>query len=169
MKRILTAGLVVVLSLSLMPVGMAKDSNPYGGVKVPPPSPTEIILTIQKGSVSKGISMKDLMAMKSTNLSIAEPFVKKRQQFRAIPLSTIFELAEIKGKDQVQTIALNDYIYTNSAANFLSADGYLAISRSGKPIGYDEGGPIRIIFPDKSKWAHFLDPWNWSLKSLKVK
>lgn len=113
--------------------------------------------------------MKDLMAMKSINLTIDEPFVKKRQQFKAIPLSKIFELAEIKGKDQVQTIALNDYIYTNSAANFLSADGYLAISRSGKPIGYDEGGPIRIIFPDKSKWAHFLDPWNWSLKSLKVK
>lgn len=169
MKRILTAGLVVALSLSLMPVGMAKDSNPYGGVKVPPPSPTETILTIQKGSLSKNLSMNDLKAMKSINLSIEEPFVKRKQQFRAVPLSAIFELAEIRGKDKVQTIALNDYIYTNTAANFLGADGYLAISRSGKPIGYDEGGPIRIIFPDKSKWAHFLDPWNWSLKSLKVK
>ena len=169
MKKVLTAGLVIALSLTAMSNVFAAGTNPYGGVKVPPPSPTEIILTIQKGSVSKSISMNDLKAMKSINLSIDEPFVKKRQVFRAIPLSTIFEIAKIKGKDQVQTIALNDYIYTNTAANFLNANGYLAIARSGKPIGYDEGGPIRIIFPEKSKWAHFLDPWNWSLKSLKVK
>jgi hypothetical protein len=169
MKRITTAGLIIALSLSLMPVGFAADANPYGGVKVPPPSPTETILTIQKGSISKNISMKDLMAMKSSTLTINEPFVKKVQKFQAVPLSIIFAYAGIKGSDKVETIALNDYIYTNTAASFLAADGYLAFTRSGNAIGYDEGGPIRIIFPDKSKWAHFLDPWNWSLKSLKVK
>jgi DMSO/TMAO reductase YedYZ molybdopterin-dependent catalytic subunit len=102
-------------------------------------------------------------------VSCKEPFVKKVQSFRAIPLKTLFDLAGIKGSDKVATTALNDYVYRNTALNFISANGYLAISRSGKPIGYDEGGPIRIIFPDTSKWAKSLDPWNWALKSMSVK
>ena len=168
MMRTPAIGITIVLSLLVAPQAMAADSNPYGGVKVPPPALTETILTVSKGSTSKAISMNDLMKMKSETLSIDEPFVKKRQKFKAIPLKTLFALAGIKGSDKVQTIALNDYIYTNTAASFLTADGYLAFSLSGKPIGYDQGGPIRIIFPDKSRWAHFLDPWNWSLKSLRV-
>lgn len=113
--------------------------------------------------------MKDLLAMKSLKITVNEPFVKKVQSFRAIPLKNLFVLAGIKGSDKVETIALNDYIYTNSATNFIAAEGYLAILRSERAIGFDQGGPIRIIFPNKSRWARFLDPWNWSLKSLRVK
>ena len=169
MKKFASIGLVIAASLLMVPQSIAADANPYGGVKIAPPAATETILTVSKGSVSKAISMNDLMKMKSQKLTIDEPFVKKKQTFKAIPLKTLFALAGIKGTDKVQTIALNDYIYTNTAASFLAADGYLAFSLSGKPIAYDQGGPIRIIFPDNSRWAHFLDPWNWSLKSLKVK
>ncbi len=169
MKKIMTAGLAIALSLTMAPLGMAADANPYGGVKVAPPGPTETILTIRKGSLTKNVSMNDLMKMKSVTVTINEPFVKKTQTFKAVPLKTLFALAGIKGSDKVQTIALNDYVYTNTATNFVAADGYLAFSRSGKAIGYDQGGPIRIIFPNKSKWADFVDPWNWSLKSLTVK
>lgn len=159
---------LLAASMVISPSSVAADTNPYGGAKVDPPAPTETILVVSKGKVSKKLSMNDLMAMKSSTLVIHEPFVKKVQSFRVIPLKNLFALAGIKGADKVQTIALNDYIYTNSANNFLMAQGYLAITRSGKAIGYDQGGPIRIIFPDKSKWAKFLDPWNWSLKQMKV-
>lgn len=169
MKRISLVGLVIALSFSLMPISMAADANPYGGIKISPPGLTETILTIRKGTLTKNISMKDLMAMKSVTITINEPFIKKVQSFKAIPLKNLFALAGIKGDDKVETIALNDYVYTNTATNFVTADGYLAFQRSGQPIGYDQGGPIRIIFPGKSKWAKFLDPWNWSLKSMKVK
>jgi hypothetical protein len=169
MKRFSVVGLIVALAFSFMPSSAATYSNPYGGVKVPPPSENEIILTVIKGKSSKSLSMKDLKAMKSVTIKIDEPFVKKTQTFKAIPLKNLFAFVGIKGSDKVQTIALNDYIYTNTAANFITSDGYLAFARTGKPIGYDQGGPIRIIFPDDSRWAKFLDPWNWSLKSLKVK
>lgn len=169
MKKLTILASIIALSCVFMPQSFAADTNPYGGVKVAPPAPTEIILTITKGLVVKKLSMNDLKAIKSVNLSINEPFVKKVQSFRAIPLKTLFDLAGIKGSDKVATTALNDYVYRNTALNFISANGYLAISRSGKPIGYDEGGPIRIIFPDTSKWAKSLDPWNWALKSMSVK
>lgn len=166
--KVLAFALLIVGSMVQAPSSVAADSNPYGGAKVSPPAPTEVILVIAKGGVTKKLSMNDLSAMKSTNLTIHEPFVKKVQSFRVIPLTAIFALASISGTDKVHTIALNDYIYTNTAARFVTANGYLAIARSGKPIGYEQGGPIRIIFPDKSKWAHFLDPWNWSLKKISV-
>jgi hypothetical protein len=169
MKKLSAIVLITALLSALIPASMAADPNPYGGVGVPPPAPNEIILTVQKGKVVKELSINDLKAMKSVTLTINEPFVKKVQTFKAIPLKNLFALAGIKDGDRVQTIALNDYVYSNTALNFTSASGYLAFSRSGKAIGYDQGGPIRIIFPDKSKWARFLDPWNWSLKSLKVK
>lgn len=172
MRKILFKTLVfavfTVSAVAFIPASNAADANPYGGAKVSPPAPTEIILIISKGSVTKKLSMNDLKAMKSSTITIHEPFVKKIQSFKAIPLKSIFALASINGADKVQTIALNDYIYTNTASSFVTANGYLAISRSGKAIGYDQGGPIRIIFPDKSKWSKFLDPWNWSLKEISV-
>ena len=170
-KRLFMSVLVIasiVFSMMFTQSSFAAESNPYGGAKVSPPAPTEVILTISKGDLSKKFSMNDLMAMKSTTITIHEPFVKKVQSFRVITLKSLFAIAGIGGADKVQTIALNDYIYTNTASSFLSAGGYLAITRSGKPIGYDQGGPIRIIFSDKSKWAKFLDPWNWSLKKISV-
>jgi hypothetical protein len=169
MKRLFSVAMLVALSFTLLPLSVAEDQNPYGGVRIAPPTPTEIILTIQKGNTVKKLSLNDLRAMKSEVVTINEPFVKKVQTFRAIPLSNLFNLAGIKGSDKVETAALNDYLYINTASNFISARGYLAYSRSGKAIGFDQGGPIRIIFPDKSRWSRFLDPWNWSLKSLKVK
>ena len=36
-------------------------------------------------------------------------------------------------------------------------------------IPYDQGGPIRIIYPDSSRWSKFLDPWNWSLTRITAK
>jgi hypothetical protein len=107
--------------------------------------------------------------MKQETITIYEPFLKKRQSFSVIPLKTFFAFLGIKGGDKVITTALNDYIYSNTAAQFIAADGYLAIKREGAAIGYDQGGPIRIIYPDKSKWAKNLDAWNWSLSSIQVR
>jgi hypothetical protein len=107
--------------------------------------------------------------MKQSKISIYEPFLKKRQSFSVIPLKSLFNLAGISGKDRVKTIALNDYVFTESAENFIEADTYLAIKVNGQPIGYDQGGPIRLIFSDKSKWSKNLDAWNWSLASISVK
>ena len=84
-------------------------------------------------------------------------------------MKAFFNLVGISGKDKVATKALNDYIYTNTAANFLAANAYIAIKRDGVAIPYDQGGPIRIIFANDSKWASNLDAWNWSLSSISVK
>lgn len=145
------------------------SSNPYGAGAIDPAGPNEAILVITSSTKTKKFTMKALRALKPVRISIFEPFVLKRQEFSVIPLSTLFKMIGIKSWEVVQTKALNNYIYENTASEFMAAKGYLAIKRNGLDIPYDQGGPIRIIFPDSSKWAKSLDPWNWSLASISVK
>lgn len=154
---------------STTPKPSASPSNPYGAAPVDPPAPTDPILTLSKGAKSVTLTMANLLSLGTREISIAEPFVKLRQSFSVIPLATLFGKVGISSTDKVMTKALNDYVYTNTAAKFISANGYLAIKRNGADIPYDQGGPVRIIFPDSSSWSHFLDPWNWSLSSISVK
>lgn len=148
------------------PTPTATKSNPYGAGTVDPAGPNEPILTITNGSKTQKFTMKNLMAMNPTVISIYEPFVKKRQKFTVIPMAKLFKKLGIRSNSTVTTKALNDYVYKNKASAFVGASGYLAIKRNGSDIPYDEGGPIRLVYPDTSGWSNFLDSWNWSLSSI---
>jgi hypothetical protein len=163
--------LLLALSLTATSVSpsTAAENNPYGISTVDPAGPNEIIFTVSKGSKKSLFAYARIQKIKSKTISIYEPFLKKRQSFTVVPIKVFFDLVGIKGQDKVQTIALNDYIYTNSAAQFLSANAYIAIKRNGLDIPYDQGGPLRLIFADNSKWSKNLDAWNWSLASIRVK
>lgn len=172
MKRIQSIAIVLVATtLAMAPIASEASStkNPYGTATIDPAAPNEIILTISKGKVKATFAYSRLEKLKQSTISIYEPFLKKRQYFTVIPLARLFLFAGISGKDKVVTRALNDYQFTATAQQFIDAHAYLAIKRSGLPIGYDQGGPIRIIFPDESKWAKNLDAWNWSIAIISVK
>jgi hypothetical protein len=169
-RKVLGALLAVVISaLTLSAPLNASEVNPYGGSAVTPPGNNEIIFTITNGKITKKYSMNTLKAMKTSTITIYEPFVKKNQSFTVISIASLGKENGISQQSVLKTIALNDYVYSNTLKNFVAAKGYLAIARGGKSIPYDQGGPIRIIFPKDSRWAKFLDPWNWSLSSIVVK
>ena len=44
----------------------------------------------------------------------------------------------------------------------------VATKRDDAPIPYNQGGPIRLVYPDGSKLSSVLDAWNWSLVSINV-
>ena len=169
LRNLVVVALVISLPwLGAVPAGAA-STNPYGTSTIDPAGPNEIILVISKGNRKVEFAYPRLLKLKQESVTIYEPFLKRRQTFSVIPLKTLFAFVGIKDGDKVVTTALNDYIYSNSAAQFIAANGYLAIKRDGAAIGYDQGGPIRIIYPNKSKWAKNLDAWNWSLSSIKVR
>lgn len=147
----------------------AAPANPYGGAEVDPLPITATIFTVTNGKTSTSYSMKSLLALKSKNISIYEPFVKKRQTFTVIPLSYFLSTNFITSTMKIETIALNNYSYSNSAGEFTLSKAYLAIKRAGMDIPYNQGGPIRIIFPNNTKLSKSLDAWNWSLSEIKVK
>lgn len=170
MKKFLLV-LIIALSVIVVPIGTssAAGKNPYGTLEVDPAGPNEIIFTISKGLKKADFAYLRLLKMKSVEITINEPFIKKRQTFTAIPISKLFALVGISDSDLVTTTALNDYVFKDRAKNFLKASAYLAIKKNGKAIGYDEGGPIRLIYSNSSPWANYLDSWNWSLASISVK
>ena len=144
--------------------------NPYGASqKIDPPGPNDVLLTVSNHSKVVKLSMKALRKLGTTQISIYEPFVKVRQTFTVISLAKIFKLVNVPTGATIITDALNYYIYTDSAMNFTFSNGQLAIARFGSPIPYDQGGPIRIIFPDKTRLASNLNAWNWSINVIKVK
>jgi hypothetical protein len=144
--------------------------NPYGASQqVDPAGPNDTLLTIANHSKVVKLSLNSLRKLGTTQLSLYEPFIKARQTFTVISLAKLFKLVNIPPNATVITDALNDYIYTNAAKNFTDSNGQLAIARFGKDIPYDQGGPIRIVFPDKAALALNLNAWNWSLNVIKVK
>lgn len=144
-------------------------SNPYGAPAVDPAGPNETILTVLSGGKSIKYRMADLLALKPVSIQLNEPFVKKRQTFSVIPLSVLLAKSGIKPTQKVSTKALNDYIYANTGSNFAKARAFIALKRDGKAIPYDQGGPIRLVYPDSSMWSKYLDPWNWSLSEISAK
>ena len=160
---------IALLLIGIAPIEAASPKNPYGTATIDPAAPNEIILTVSKGSRKAEFAYSRLLKMKHSTISIYEPFLKKRQLFTVIKLESLFTFVGIAGNDTVLTRALNDYRYSNLARKFLSANAYLAIKVNGEPIAYDQGGPIRLIYPDGSSWATNLDAWNWSLETIRVK
>jgi len=175
-KRTVSLGAIAILFATITATANAATpkptatKNPYGASQqVDPAGPNDILLTVTNHSKVVKLSLNSLRKLGTSQISIYEPFVKVRQTFTVVPLAKIFKLANIPGSATIISDALNDYIYTNTAKNFTDSNGQLAIARFGGPIPYDQGGPIRIIFPDKTPLAANLNAWNWSLDILKVK
>jgi len=147
----------------------ADATNPYGGAAIDPLPDTAIIFSVKNGAKTINYSKIDLLAIKSTVITIFEPFVGKTQRFTAIPLDYFLGKSSISPSKRIDTIALNDYIYTNKAANFSKAKAYVAFKRFGKDIPYNLGGPLRLVYANSSSWSKNLDAWNWSLRSIKVR
>lgn len=148
----------------------ASTKNPYGATTpIDPPGPNDVVLTVTNHSKIVKFTLKSLRKLGTTQVSIYEPFVKVRQTFTVVSLAKIFKTANILPTDNLMTDALNEYVYSNTAQNFTNSNGQLAIARFGTPIPYDQGGPIRIIFPDKSVLGKNLNSWNWSLNVIMVK
>ena len=147
---------------------MADTSNPYGGTNIDPLPATATIFTVTNGKKSINYSKNDLLKIKSSVISIFEPFVQKRQSFTVIPLDYFLGKSSISSSVTIDTVALNDYIFSEKSANFSKAKAYIAIARFGKDIPYNQGGPLRLIYAANSSWSKNLSAWNWSLRSIKV-
>jgi hypothetical protein len=143
------------------------SSDVYGGFPVASPGADEVVLTLV-GSSTVELTMGELEALATAEVTFVEPFVKAEQTFQVIRLADVLALAGIARGDRVDTIALNDYRFQDDVDGLLDAGALLAVGRSGGPIPMSEGGPIRLVFDVDSPYHEFLDAWNWSLRSIVV-
>lgn len=143
-------------------------SNPYGVPTIDPPGPDEPILTVTGGSTPLKLTMDQLNALGSTSITVDEPFVKERQTFTGVPLAAVLAKAGIPDSATIDTVALNAYHYSSAVGPLIASNALLATKRDDAAIPYDQGGPIRLVYPDGSKLSSVLDAWNWSLESISV-
>lgn len=147
----------------------ASATSPYGTLTIDPAGPDDPVLEVDGGSSGhQSFTMVQLEALGTTTITVDEPFVKKRQSFTGVPLSTILAKAGIAGGVRLTTHALNDYEYSNVASAFTGSEAMIATQRDAARIPLDQGGPIRLVYPDGSPLSGVLDAWNWSLASLQV-
>lgn len=146
-----------------------KESNPYGGgFTVDSPAADEIVLTVN-GTTSKDYTLGELKELATTKISIFEPFLQEKQSFSVIKMQDLVSPTGIKPTDILNTLALNDYAFEDTVDNFRKNNAYIAILRNGQDIPMDQGGPIRIIFADDSKYSTYLAAWNWSIRTIEIK
>jgi hypothetical protein len=151
--------------------GASPAENPYGGVAVDPPAADEPVLVAVDGKGAEtSLTLDQMQALGTEEIQINEPFVKSCQTFTAVPLEAVLKAADIPtNSGTLSTVALNDYVYDGSIPELVQGGALIAIQRAGQEIPVDQGGPIRIIFPDDSPMASNLDAWNWSLIRMEAK
>jgi hypothetical protein len=142
--------------------------NPYGGLEVPPPAADEPILNLVKGGKVISLSLNDLREYPVIKLTVFEPFVKQDIEFVGVAMEELFRSAGIVPTDNVLTVALNEYSYSNLASQFVGTEAFLAYEQGGNLIPMSRGGPIRIIVPNDKLLTESLEVWNWSLAEIRV-
>jgi hypothetical protein len=123
---------------------------------------------VSGGSTPLSLTLAQLDALGTVTVTVEEPFVKKRQTFSGVPLAAVLAKAGIPDTASINTTAINNYSYASAVAPMVQSQGLIATRRDGTPIPYDQGGPIRIVFPDGTPLSKVLDAWNWSLQSIAV-
>lgn len=144
----------------------AATENPYGVLTIDPPGADEAILTVDGKGADGSFTTAEFKALGATELTIAEPFIKQTQVFVGVPLQVLVDQLGLARESDLLTVALNDYRWTGNVGELLDSDALIAYQVDGRDIGYDEGGPLRLVFPDGSSLSTNLDAWNWSLSQL---
>ncbi|SBS78460.1 Oxidoreductase molybdopterin binding [uncultured Mycobacterium sp.] len=155
-------------STSAAASAITTTSNPYGAPPIDPPAPNEAVLTVTGGSAPLSLTMDQLDALGQTTVTVDEPFVKKRQTFSGVLLAAVLAKAGVSDNATIDTVALNAYHYTSPVHAMVASDALIATRRDNVPIPYDQGGPVRMVFPDGTALASVLDAWNWSVASINV-
>lgn len=124
--------------------------------------PIEVSLTV----LDVDYSLEELAGRAARSLEIFEPFDQADTEFTVIDLGQLLLDSGLTETDEIVTVALNDYRYTDTVQAFIETGALLALYENGQPIPVSEGGPVRIVFDESSSYYGFLDAWNWSLSYI---
>lgn len=128
----------------------------------------EVAVEVALRVLETDYSLEQLQSRGTSSIKIFEPFDQAETEFTVISFGQLLLDSGLDESDQIVTIALNDYRFTDSVANFVNNGALLALLENGQPIPISEGGPVRIVFTEDSEYYKYLDAWNWSLASIEI-
>ena len=141
----------------------------------PLPAPTgERVLRIagvKNGNVSASVTELDFKTLDraaTKEITIVEPFVKRKMTFTVIPMAELLQRAGVDPSARnLYMHALDDYHVDLPIAGLMDA-GFVATRVDGKKLPIAKGGPIRLLFTGKGKLARDTDNWIWSFDSARA-
>jgi hypothetical protein len=170
--------LVAIVCVSLL---LASCSAPRGAEIALPamfddgaPAPTGlVVLTIEGASAAADWDLLTLGELPQIERTQLEPFVAGERTFQGPLFVDVLRASGIDVTDgsmtEIDLVALDDFRATLPTDGD-SLDGVmLATLDGGVPISLEDGGPIRIIFPDDNDLGDNLDNWVWSLRTGTVR
>jgi len=104
------------------------------------------------------------------NVSLYEPFLKRRVTYQGVFLADILSMAKVKaGATTLHMRALDDFV-TDFDLDLLETNRIVIATREeGKLIPVAKGGPTRVVFPDDASAGVDTEKWIWSLKTIEVR
>ncbi len=101
--------------------------------------------------------------------TVYEPFVSAEVEFTGVPLDTVLAAIGVEDDAPLTWTALDEYQVNFSRGDVAGEAPILATRQNGQPIPVEDGGPIRIVFPDDSgPIGRDTNQWIWSLTRLEV-
>jgi hypothetical protein len=148
-------------------------AEPVAVKPLPAPSGERVlrITGVKSGNVSPTVTELDFATLDraaSDDLTILEPFVKRKMTFTVIPMGELLQRAGVDPSARnLYMQALDDYHVDLPIAGLKDA-GFLATRVDGKKIPVAKGGPVRLLFSGHGKLARDTDNWIWSFDSARV-
>lgn len=172
---VVAVAVAVAAGLALSEVGRGTAADPTlaplpdafaDGVPAPA---DEVVLSLSVDTEVVDWDLATLGLLDQQELTILEPFVERTITFRGPVWVDVLRASGADvgpdGHELAVLTALDDYVTELPVAASALGETMLATSADDAPIGIDEGGPIRLVFPDDSPLAENANHWIWSLRS----
>lgn len=143
-------------------------ANPYGEAPSLDASDqsASALTVVPADAAPRELQVADLVALGSRELTVNEPFVKRQQTFTGTPLADVLTATGIPPQATLDTVGADDYVFSAPVAQFVESGALLAYEVDGAPISPEDGGPIRLVYPDGTVMSGNPDAWTWRLVSL---
>jgi hypothetical protein len=147
------------------------------GQPVPTPAKAPVLTLTGRIGQTNGtgrtltLDVATIEGMGLREVTLYEPWVKRRMSFRGVWLADLLEVAGVDRTAQVVHLsALDDYAVDLRMSEVAAGGIFLATrTGAGAPIPVPDGGPTRIVFVGDVASGRNAARWIWSLETLDIR
>ncbi len=118
-------------------------------------------------------TIKQIESAGLVTIQAYNPYDKKTDSYSGVWLDQLVKKFSRPGIKSVTTIAIDDYEAEFLADEWGQAKILLATRKNGEYIGYEQKGPLRVIYPDydpdKQFYQESLAKWVWMINKIEFK
>lgn len=127
----------------------------------------------KKDNVSKRVSIKEIEKISLADYSLIDPYTKIKTKYSGVHLNDFINTYAKKSVSKIIFKAIDGYEVEIEKKEWETFTILLATRINDKNVGYEQKGPLRIIFPKydiaSENYANNLPKWIWMIKTIEFK